>query len=29
MPVERVRDFLGHELLETTQLYTRANPLEV
>lgn len=29
MPVERVRDFLGHELLETTQLYTRANSLEV
>ena len=26
MPVERVRDFLGHELLETTQLYTRVSP---
>lgn len=26
MPVERVRDFLGHELLETTQLYTHVDP---
>ena len=28
MPVERVRDFLGHELLETTQLYTRTKPTQ-
>ena len=28
MPVERVRDFLGHEQLETTQLYTRTNPTD-
>lgn len=25
LPVEQVRDFLGHSYLETTQIYTRIN----
>jgi integrase/recombinase XerD len=29
MPVEQVRAFLGHRCLETTQLYTRINELEI
>jgi integrase/recombinase XerD len=29
LPVEYVRDFLGHQFLETTKIYTRVSPLQL